>query len=40
VLSPAKDTQFGRMAWLADPDGAAFTVMSYDPSQPGPDRSG
>jgi predicted enzyme related to lactoylglutathione lyase len=40
VLSPAKDTQFGRMAWLADPDGAAFTIMSYDPSQPGPDRSG
>ena len=40
VLSPAKDTAFGRMAWLADPDGAAFTVMTTDPSQPGPDRSG
>ena len=40
VLSPTKDTPFGRMAWLADPDGAAFTIMSVDPSQPGPDRSG
>jgi hypothetical protein len=40
VVAPAKDTQFGRMAWLADPDGASFTVMSIDPSQPGPDRSG
>lgn len=40
VLAPAKDTQFGRMARLADPDGAAFTVMSIDPSAPTPDRSG
>lgn len=40
VVSPAKDTQFGRMAWLADPDGAVFTVMSIDTAQPGPDRSG
>jgi hypothetical protein len=40
VLAPAKDTQFGRMAWLADPDGAAFTVMQVDPSAPTPDRSG
>jgi predicted enzyme related to lactoylglutathione lyase len=39
VLSPAKDTPFGRMAWLADPDGAAFTVMRVDPSAPTPDRS-
>ena len=40
VLAPAKDTQFGRMAWLADPDGAAFTVMSIDDTARTPDRSG
>lgn len=40
VLAPAKDTPFGRLAVLADPDGAAFTVLSVDPSRPGPDRSG
>ena len=40
VLAPAKDTQFGRMAWLADPDGAAFTVMSIDDTARNPDRSG
>lgn len=40
VLEPATDTPFGRMAWLADPDGAAFTVMSMDPAQSRPDRSG
>ena len=40
LLAPAKDTPFGRMAWLADPDGAAFTVMSIEASQPAPDRSG
>lgn len=40
VLAPPFDTQFGRMACLADPDGAVFMVMTTDPSQPGPDRSG
>ena len=40
VVAPAMDTPFGRMACLADPDGAAFMVMATDPSQPGPDRSG
>jgi len=40
VLAPAKDTAFGRMAWLADPDGAAFTVMAHDPDRPQPDRAG
>ena len=40
VLAPPKDTQFGRMAWLADPDGAAFTVMSVPVDPRNPDRSG
>ena len=40
VVSPPVDTPFGRMACLADPDGATFMVMTTDPSQPGPDRSG
>ena len=40
VVAPAMDTPFGRMACLADPDGATFMVMTADPSQPGPDRSG
>ncbi|CAA9303779.1 MAG: hypothetical protein AVDCRST_MAG61-1172 [uncultured Friedmanniella sp.] len=40
VLAPAFDTPYGRMACLADPDGATFMVMTPDPSQPGPDRSG
>ena len=40
VVAPPMDTPFGRMACLADPDGATFMVMTTDPSQPGPDRSG
>ena len=40
VVAPPEDTPFGRMARLADPDGATFMVMTTDPSQPGPDRSG
>jgi predicted enzyme related to lactoylglutathione lyase len=40
VLAPPMDTPFGRMACLADPDGATFMVMTTDPAQPGPDRSG
>jgi hypothetical protein len=40
VVAPPMDTPFGRMACLADPDGATFMVMTTDPAQPGPDRSG
>jgi hypothetical protein len=40
VVTPPMDTPFGRMACLADPDGATFMVMTTDPAQPGPDRSG
>ena len=40
VVAPPMDTPFGRMACLADPDGAVFMVMTTDPSQPGPDRTG
>ena len=40
VVDPAADTPFGRMACLADPDGATFMVVTTDPAQPGPDRSG
>jgi len=40
VVAPAFDTEFGRMAGLADPDGAVFMVMEVDPTQPAPDRSG
>ena len=40
VLAPPFDTPYGRMACLADPDGAVFMVMATDPAQPGPDRSG
>lgn len=40
VVEPATDTPFGRMACLADPDGATFMVMTTDPARPGPDRSG
>lgn len=40
VVAPPEDTPFGRMACLADPDGATFMVMAVDPAQPGPDRSG
>ena len=40
VVAPPMDTPFGRMSCLADPDGATFMVMTVDPSQPGPDRSG
>ena len=40
VVAPPVDTPFGRMACLADPDGATFMVMTTDPAQPGPDRDG
>ena len=40
VLAPPFDSPYGRLACLADPDGAVFMVMATDPSQPGPDRSG
>lgn len=40
VVAAPVDTPFGRMACLADPDGATFMVMTTDPGQPGPDRSG
>ena len=40
VVAPAVDTPFGRLACLADPDGATSMVMTTDPAQPGPDRSG
>ncbi len=40
VTTPPMDTPFGRMACLADPDGATFMVMTTDPAQPGPDRDG
>lgn len=40
VVAPPVDTPFGRMACLADPDGATFMVTTTDPSQPAPDRSG
>ena len=39
VLSPALDGPYGRMAALADPAGAAFTVIEADQSRM-PDRSG
>lgn len=38
VLAPAFDTEFGRMAGLVDPSGAAFWIMQDIPGQPGPDR--
>jgi hypothetical protein len=40
VVAPPQDTPFGRMACLADPHGATFMIMTTDPAQPGPDRSG
>ncbi len=40
VVASPMDTPFGRMACLADPDGATFMVMTTDPAQPGPDRGG
>ncbi len=40
VVEPAFDSPFGRMAALADPDGAVFMAMASDPAAPGPDRAG
>lgn len=40
VTAPPFDTQFGRMAGLADPFGAAFWVAQAPPDAPLPDRSG
>lgn len=40
VLQAAEDTPYGRMACLADPEGAVLMVMSASASQDEPDRSG
>ena len=41
VLGPVMDVgPLGRMTCLADPDGATFLVMTLDPVQATPDRSG
>lgn len=40
VVGPAFDTPFGRMAALADPDGAVFWVAQAPPDAPQPDRAG
>lgn len=39
VLTPDHDTPYGRMAGLADPTGAAFSIVQTD-GQDQPDRSG
>lgn len=40
LLAPAFDTEFGRMAGLVDPAGAAFWIAQSIPGRPQPDRAG